>query len=137
MDVDLAPLVETALQMVATILMAVAAWAAAMIRTKFKIDVDVSKGGILQNAIDKGVDYARGFIVGTDGRVNIHVKNMMVGLAVKYVISKVPETLQHFNIDENSLAEMIEARLNPKIETEPVPDGSTAGIDYPMPADAS
>lgn len=137
MDVDLAPLVDIFLQTAAGILMVIAAWATAKLKQKFDIDIDATKGSILDNALNKGVDYARGFIVGTDGRVNIHVKNMMVGLAVKYVISKVPETLEHFGIDDNSLAEMIEARLNPKIETEPVPDGSTAGVDYPLPADAN
>ena len=137
MDVDLTPLLDILLQTAATILMALASWAALAIRNKFKIDVDVSKGGILQNAIEKGVDYARGFIVGADGRVNIHVKNLMVGMALNYVKGKVPEMIKHFGIDDNSLTEMIEARLNPKIETEPVPDGSTAGVDYPMPTDAS
>ncbi len=137
MDVDLAPLVDIVLQTAAAILMVVATWATAKLKKKFDIDIDASKGGILDNAINKGVDYARGFIVGNDGRVNLHVKNLMVGMAINYIKGKVPETLAHFGLDDQSLAEMVEARLNPKIETEPVPDGSTPGVDYPLPPDAS
>lgn len=137
MDVDLTPLLDTGLQLIAGVLMAFLTWVAAKAKQKFDVDIDTAKGGIVDHAIDKGVDYARGMIVGTDGRVDIHVKNAMVALAVKYVMGKVPETLEHFGIDEHSLTERVLARLNPKVETEPASLEPISGADYPMPADAS
>lgn len=133
MEVDLAPLIEMVLQLVAAVVMALVGRFAMIGNTKFKTDIDVSKGGIVANAIDRGVDYAAGMIKGEDGKVNIYVKNAMVALAVRYVIGKVPETLDHFGITEDKLTEMIESRFSKKMEVEAGPGEPLTNAEYQIP----
>lgn len=111
MEVDLTPIMEIGISLLTVVLSAVVAWVGKTVKKKFDIDIDTSKEGTLNRAIDRGMDYARKFATGDDGKIAIPVSNMMVKWAADYVIDKVPDTLNHFGITEERLREMIAARL--------------------------
>lgn len=114
MEVDFTPLVEIAISLLAMALSTVAAVVGMALKAKFGIEIDTTKEGVLNRAIDRGLEYAENFVLGDDGKLSVPVNNMMVKWAAEYVIDKVPETLEHFKITEDRLREMILARLGHK-----------------------
>lgn len=48
--------------------------------------------------------------------IRVDFKNELVAHAAKYAMTKVPDTLSYFNIDRDSLVDMIEARLEIDID---------------------
>ncbi len=134
MEIDIAPLLEYGLQLIAAVVLAIVGRLGMMANTKFKTDIDVSKGGIVDNAINRGVDYALSMVKGSDGKVNIYVRNHLVALAAKYAMAKVPETLAHFNISEERLKEMVEARMSKFGAAEAEPEEPETMGEYKLPA---
>ena len=87
----------------------------------------------LDDAIHKGIDYARTRVIQEVNDPNssitsVRVDNFFLGLAVNYVAKRMPETLARFKIDPESLKEKIEARLPNYLE-------QLTGINQPVAAD--
>ena len=131
--VDITPLLEAVLTILASVLSAVAVWVGAVIRTRFKFAADFDAGQILDSAIHRGIDYARKAIVGSDGKVTIQLNNAIVELAARYVIDKLPDTLKHFGIDETTIKQMILARLDAIIDVPEIGTAPRAPTDYNIP----
>ena len=74
MEVDFTPLVEVAVSLLAVVLSAVVTMVGMAIKAKFGIDIDTSKEGVLNRAIDRGLEYAENFVLGDDGKLSVPVK---------------------------------------------------------------
>ena len=68
----------------------------------------------LRVALIQGIDAAADYAVNSVPRLDwtkVETKNALVSLAAGYVIKRFPSTLAKFKIDQDSLAEMVLARL--------------------------
>jgi hypothetical protein len=135
-EIDFAPLVEMALTLLGTVLSAVAVWVGAVVRQRFKWAGDFDAGQILDSAIHRGIQYARNLIIGADGKMTVQVSNAIVAMAARYVMDKLPETVEHFGLTEDRVREMILARLDMVIDVDEVSGAkpvAPAQPDYPLP----
>jgi hypothetical protein len=110
---DLTPILQAILGLASVALVAILNSAAAVLKQRWGVDIDTSKEGTLNRAIDRGIDFVRTQALGADGKLMIDASHMpiMVKWAADYVIDKVPDTLEHFGIDEGKIEEMISARF--------------------------
>lgn len=134
-ELDFAPLVEAALSLLLAVLSALAYWVGAVVRTRFKFAADFDAGQILDTAIHRGIDYARKAIIGADGKMTIQVSNAIVAIAARYVMDKLPETIQHFGFTEDKVRELILARLDTIVDIPDVETANKPAANYPAPAD--
>lgn len=114
MEIDLAPIIELALQFIGAILALLLSRAALMFARKLGVEVDSIKGAILDTAISQAVQYGSNYVrdsLDTSGRDKAMIKNLIVAEALNYAIARVPDTIEHFKITPKALAEMIEARI--------------------------
>jgi hypothetical protein len=97
------------------LLLSVAAYqAAAWFKRKTGVDLDESARRVINGAIERAVHYATGEIrsrLQTDGRTELQIRNEIVATAVGYLAKTVPGTLKHFGITEETLADMVKARI--------------------------
>jgi hypothetical protein len=114
LDINLTELLDYFLKLVEAGAYAVLVVAGLWFKSKTGVDLDVSKEGKVHRTLQQGLQYARNLATGADGELNIRAPNIMVKWAVDYVKESIPETLEHFGIDEERLAEMIIARLSPE-----------------------
>lgn len=78
----------------------------------------------LSMAINYGINYAMAFlktkIADPESPIrNITFDNVFIDMAAKYVLSSVPDILEHFGITEDRLTDMVLSRLN---KTLPIPE---------------
>ena len=121
--VDLQPLIETALGLIATAVMGLAifairalnAWLAAKLGHQNLVNEDMVRG-YLSDALDRAVSYAKTKVDDADWS-KVDVKSALIAEAARYAMTRVPDAINHFNLTEEDIAEMIEARLGkPKAE---------------------
>jgi hypothetical protein len=134
-EIDFAPLVEAALSLLLAALTALSYWVGSVIRTRFKFAADFDAGQILDAAIHRGIDYARKTIIGADGKMTIQTSNAIVAYAARYVIDKLPETIEHFGFTEEKVRELILARLDAIVDIPDIETASKPAASYPAPAD--
>ncbi len=132
-SVDFTPVINQLLALVAAVLAAVGTWAAKRFATRLGVEIDKEKGEILDNAIRRGIDFARNTLSARlDGKVNVDVESEVLRAAVVYAKDKVPETLAYFNITEARLVEMVKARLGPVARSGGVIPGEAGRITSGM-----
>lgn len=128
--VDISNVTNYLIEVLAAVLIVVATWAVKKFGNKLNVDIDIEKGSILANALQRGIDYAENELKKMSGRFNkIEVENELVRTAAKYAISKVPDTVNHFQLGPEQIQEMVRARLTPRVVervmSEPAPGSTT------------
>ncbi len=113
---DLSGVLEWALSFIVMLIGGAASWALKMLadflRTKTGIELDDSTRKYLNDAIDKGIQYGASKVEQLlEDKAEIDVKNQIVAIAGKYVLDAVPGALEKFEITEERLTNMIEARI--------------------------
>lgn len=140
-DIDLTGLFEFVLLGFAGILMEIIRQAVKVLKAKWSVEVDTSKEGTLNRAIERGVDFVRTQALGSDGKLLIPNSNLMIKWAADYVIEKVPDTLDHFGITPDQLREMVVARFDKyfpeAIDTVQPPSVVPTASAYPIPSDST
>ena len=117
-EIDFSPLFDFGVQVLALILFVLVSWAVQKLIKKLGLSVDAEVRTYLDEAIWRGIGYARTRLAGDKRKITLEVKDKVVADASNYVISKVPDALSHFKIDERALAEMVAARLGHYIPIE-------------------
>jgi len=108
--IDLSPILEILIGFVTVALTALLGVASNFIRRKTGVEVDLANNAMLNEAIERAVAYAR---IKVADAGTISTKSDMVALAASYAITATPKALKYFNITEDRVKEMIEARLTP------------------------
>ena len=110
--VDFKPLVDLGLRFLAAIIGVLGAWAIARVMKLLGVQSDNALGERLNLALEKAIAYGAGAVgAKLDGHLSIDVKNEIVASASRYAVDKVPDTIAHFSITPQKLAEMLHARL--------------------------
>ena len=110
--ISLVPILDIAIQLFGAALMAVGSWAVTMLSKKLKLSNDSEVRAYLQDALQRavsfGVERAREQAkdIGT-----VEVRNEVVADAANYVISKTPDALKKLGISEDSIQDLVRARL--------------------------
>ena len=113
MELDLTNIVKFFFEYAEVVLIGFLSWASVALRNHFKIKAEMDAGVILKDAIARGMDYAESLVLGSDGKISIHMKNFFLAKAVEYVLAQVPGKMKDLDLDAENIKNMIEARINP------------------------
>lgn len=110
--VDLKPLLDVGLQILAAVLLALGSWAATWLVKKLKLSADSEVRLYLDQALQRGVTYAveHARTRGAD-LARVEVRNEIVAKAASYAATRVPDALKHFNVTPEQVKAMVIARL--------------------------
>jgi hypothetical protein len=122
--IDLSPLLQQLLELLAVALLVMTTWIANSTRKWVGEKNSELLGARLKETIKNGIAYGVNHI--EKEKPTINVKDSITAYAAQYVIDRVPDTLKHFNITQDSLAKMIEARLG-FIEVSEASSGGAVG----------
>ena len=112
MEIDLTPVLDMGIDLLAVVLMGLGTWALAKLGRKFGLEADDQIRLVLQEALEKGVGYARERAREQgDDFARIEVRNAAAATAANYVIGRVPQAAAHFGLNEDGLRELVRARL--------------------------
>ena len=110
--ISLVPILDVVIQLFGAALMAVGTWAVTMLSQKLKLSSDSEVRTYLQEALQRavnfGVEKARSQAkdIGT-----VDVRNEVVADAANYVIGKTPDALKKLGISDDSVQDLVRARL--------------------------
>ncbi len=110
--INLVPILDIVIQLFGAVLMAVGTWAVTMLSQKLKLSSDSEVRAYLQDTLQRavsfGVEKARTQAkdIGT-----VEVRNEVVADAANYVIGKTPDALKRLGISEDSIQDLVRARL--------------------------
>lgn len=112
--VDLTALLPLILEILAGLVLAMAAWAIKKYATKLGIDADAETRAYLLTAVVAAVTYGRNKALeelGTADWTKVDVRNALLAHGVAYVLQRVPDAVSRFNLKEQDIRELIIARL--------------------------
>lgn len=127
---DLSPFMDVLMAVLAALASLAVGLISRFIHQKTGIDLDLKHNAILNEAIERGLEFAQSKM--GDGKITIQTKHRALALAATYVSAGAPKAMTYFGITEQRLIEMIEARLGvdlPDVPTvapvsEPEPTGT-------------
>ena len=112
MEVDLSPILNVAIDLLAVVLMALGTWALAKLGRKLGLEADDQVRLYLNDALERGIGWAKEKATrDAQDLARVEVRNKAVAEAVNYVIERVPDALKHFELDEQRVKKLVEARL--------------------------
>lgn len=112
MGIDLSPILNLGIDLLAVVLMALGTWALARLGRKFGLESDDRIRVYLDEALMRAVDWAKEKARqrGEDLAV-IEVRHKAIAEAANEVIARVPDAVRHFGLDEARVTKLIESRL--------------------------
>lgn len=110
---DLSPILNTGIQILAAVLLAAGSWAIGRLVQKLKLDGDASVRAYLETALQVGISAAAARAKAAGASLaHPTVRSQAVADVVNYVTPKVPDALARFGITPDHLASMVTARLD-------------------------
>ncbi len=110
--VDLSPILDVIVQLLAAGLMGLGSWAIARLSTKLKLSSDSEVRKYLQEALERGVSFAVGVASEKSKDLSeVEVRNEMVRDAANYVITKTPDALKSLGVTDEAVQDLVRARL--------------------------
>ncbi len=115
-------LIITLIDVVFSIVLGTVGWATAkisgLIQKNLKINIDDKTRLYIETALRSGIAWAERETVERARKFNqLKTKEVTVGLAVDYVIGRVPDGLAHLNLEREDVVELVEARLSETDQT--------------------
>lgn len=107
--VDLRPLVNEALTLLAVILTALAAWLAKKVSTYLHLQSDAAARSFLDALFTRALALAKSRLDGQP--IALDTKSRIVAQAADYATKYGPDTLKRFGLDDDKLREVLQARL--------------------------
>lgn len=112
--VDVSPLLQMVAQGLIAVLAAVAAWAAAWVKKKARIEAN----SLLAQQIDQTASQAVGFaqahlmtVLGNADFAHIETRNAAVRIALGFVASQAPAVVRGLGLTEQNLADLVLAKM--------------------------
>lgn len=118
--IDLGPILDQVVMLLAAALLAVGTWAVKKVSDKFGLENDDKIRQYLLSAVERGVEFGKHKAeeaVGDADWSKVDVKNEMVAYAATYVLTKVPDAVKRFNLTEEGVRDLILAKLGASNET--------------------
>lgn len=113
--VDVSPVLESIVITIITALGAMLLWVFRWVVAWLKLSVDSVFRSYVQDALEKGIAYAKNVAVEWAREHNeVPVRNRLIETAVEYVLLAVPGGLKWLGIDEDGVRRRIEARFPPE-----------------------
>ncbi len=110
--IDLNPIFQVLIELLAAGLMASGTWAIARLSTKLKLSSDSEVRKYLQDAMERGVSFAVGVAKEKTKDMNeVEVRNEIVRDASNYVIAKTPDALKSLGVTNEAVQDLVRARL--------------------------
>lgn len=86
---------------------------------------------VVNKAIDYAVAWAKTEVADPKSAIrNVQFDNVFIDMAVRYVVSAIPDTLRKFNLTEEGIKKLVLARLNAVMGTPAVNSGSPTPIGF-------
>lgn len=125
--ITLAPIVQTllpyVLAVVGSLITAVGGWMTYLLKKKFNIDIDAGMREALQTAATNGAAKVIAGLQGNFENMKIDVGSPLVAEAIRYVEAHAPDAIKHFGVNQNTLADLVLAKLGAaQIASNPIPD---------------
>lgn len=122
--VDFTVLIEVLLQLIAAVVGGVAIVALNKLGAKFGVEVDDKRNMLIDQAIERGVSFAKQKLIELGTDLDFKTENEFVLYVAEYVVQGVPKSLTHFGITPERVEEMVRSRIAGQIprEPEPVPE---------------
>ena len=110
--INLGPILDIVIQLFGAVLMAVGTWAVTMLSQKLKLSSDSEVRAYLQEALQRAVSFSvdKARTQAKDIKT-VEVRNEIVADAANYVISKTPDALKKLGISEDSIQDLVRARV--------------------------
>lgn len=97
--------------LVGVVFSGVLGWLAALLKTKFGLDIDAGMRATLQSAAYNGATRAFAQIEGPVANLKIDVKSPLVADAVRWIETAAPDAIKHFGLGPDELAALALAKL--------------------------
>lgn len=124
--IDFSPITEVVIALAAAVLSAVGAIAiaklSAVLEARFGMQIEEAQRVKVQQALENAIAFAKiraeNFLEAKD---DVQVRSAVLADAANYVISKVPQGLDHLGIDAEAVVDLLEARLSREFERVGIP----------------
>jgi hypothetical protein len=111
--IDITPITDLLIQTLLVLLAAFGSFALNELKNFLKIKKDSALSNRLDGCLHRGLDLAeRRLSAMAEAYGKVHTSNQVLELAGAYVVQQMPDTLKHFGITPERLAQMLEARLH-------------------------
>ncbi len=109
---DISPIFDVLLELLATVLMALGTWGITLLSRKLKLSNDSEIRNYLEKALERAVDNAteRAREAGKD-YTQIEVRHELLRDAAQYIVNRTPDAVKHFNLSPGDVDELVRARL--------------------------
>lgn len=111
MEIDISPLLDVGIELLAGILLALGSFAVWKVSTWLKLKEDDAVRGYLNEALARAVEYGKVEAKKAGARTTVKIENVTVAAATQYAVERVPDALARFKITPEALTSMIRARL--------------------------
>lgn len=112
MEIDVTPVLNLGIDLLALVLMALGSWAIARLGRKFGLEADDQIRVYLGEALVSGIGWAKEQArKRSQDMARIEVRNKLAAEAAGYVIERVPDAVKRFGLDRQRIEKLIEARL--------------------------
>lgn len=110
--IDITPLVNVGLELLAGALLALGSWAVARLAGKIGIEMDDKARAYVREAVTGGLDYAlkEAKRAGQD-LGHIEVRNALVASAANYVVAQVPDGVRRLKLSRGNVENMVRRLL--------------------------
>ena len=116
--IEFGPLIDVVIEILASLVLIVGMLAVRALKKKFDIEVDEKMNARINEALERGVEFAKVKLKERGDRLGLSTKDAVVAEAANYVIAGVPNALTHFGLTPARIAEMVEARLSDKFKVD-------------------
>ena len=117
LSLSLEAIVPFVLEMLAGVVLILAAWALKRFATKMGVESDEKVRKYLIDTIQAGVAYGKNKVeeeLGDTDVTKADVKNVMLAHAASYVMTRVPDAVKKFKLTEQDIRDLVLAHLEEK-----------------------
>lgn len=110
--VDLSPFADVLVQLVGAALLAVGVWVAKKLADKLGLEADSEIRGYLMDAVENAVKFAEKELQEEADKLDaVAFKSKLLATGAQYVMTRVPDAVEHFNLTEEAVAQLVQAKL--------------------------
>jgi mono/diheme cytochrome c family protein len=113
-SIDLSPLVQPTVEVLAGIFLAVGIWAVKKLSTKLGLEADDKIRSYLLTAVENAVAFGKTKAVEKFEHADwtkVEVKDEILAHAASYVMTRVPDAVKQFKLSEQDIKDMVMAKL--------------------------
>jgi hypothetical protein len=114
--IDLTPIMGIIVEVLIVVIGVMGTYLIHKVKKHFDIVDNGAMNSLLNEAVDRGMDYAEVQLRKAGKDVSIKTSNEAVEVAANYIIKGVPKVIAEFGLTEERIKEIVESRLNKKLK---------------------